>query len=64
LGGDNPEGERLKSLPQHLPEGFFGWIRPVWQYKERDVIELCGLDVAVYFRLLNLGESRRLAVAA
>lgn len=55
LGAENRSGAKAKQLPNELPQGLFGWVHPVWHYSEQEVINLCGLDVAVYFRLLRMG---------
>ena len=58
IGAENLEGRKPAPLAAELPAGLLSWIKPVWCYKESDVIDLCGLDVAVFFRLLQLGTSR------
>eukprot|EP00878_Enallax_costatus_P004467 GHUV01004707.1.p1 GENE.GHUV01004707.1~~GHUV01004707.1.p1 ORF type:complete len:727 (+),score=178.67 GHUV01004707.1:479-2659(+) len=55
VGAENLESRKPAPLAAELPAGLLSWIKPVWCYKESDVIDLCGLDVAVFFRLLQLG---------
>jgi hypothetical protein len=55
-GAENVNRRKPPPLPAELPSGLLSWIGPIWRYPENDVINLCGLDVAVYFRLLNLGK--------
>lgn len=55
-GGEDVPGSKPALLPPELPAGFLSWIKPVWCYSESDVIDLCGLDVAAFFRMLHLGE--------
>eukprot|EP00775_Hariotina_reticulata_P007650 gene7650-7853_t len=54
-GAENVNRRKPPPLPAELPFGLLSWIGPIWKYPETDVINLCGLDVAVFFRLLNLG---------
>jgi hypothetical protein len=56
VGADNVGGRPPAPLAAELPAGLLSWIRPVWCYPEPEVIDLCGLDVAVFFRLMQLGE--------
>lgn len=58
-GAENVNRRKPPPLPAELPSGLLSWIGPVWKYPETDVINLCGLDVAVFFRLLNLGKIPR-----
>ncbi|GFR49707.1 hypothetical protein Agub_g11860 [Astrephomene gubernaculifera] len=41
--------------PKRLPNGPFGWIFPVLTYEEEDIIDECGLDCAMYLRILRFG---------
>ncbi|KAG2494790.1 hypothetical protein HYH03_007033 [Edaphochlamys debaryana] len=41
--------------PARLPKGLLGWVRPVLNYKEADVIDEIGLDGAMYLRILRFG---------
>lgn len=34
--------------------GPFQWLKPVWQATEQDIINLSGLDAAVYFRMFTI----------
>lgn len=55
IGAENLGRRKPAPLAAELPAGLLSWIKPVWCYSEPDVIDLCGLDVAVFFRLLQLG---------
>ncbi|WIA40903.1 hypothetical protein OEZ86_004563 [Tetradesmus obliquus] len=55
VGADNAGGRAPAPLAAELPAGLLSWIKPVWCYPEPEVIDLCGLDVAVFFRLMQLG---------
>lgn len=54
-GADTDASRRPARLATPLPEGLLSWTKAVWQYPEADVIQQCGMDVAVFFRLLHLG---------
>lgn len=54
-GADTDPSLRPARLATPLPAGLLSWTRAVWCYPEQEVIDLCGLDVAVFFRLLHLG---------
>lgn len=41
--------------PKPLPSTFFGWIKPVFEYSEPEIIRECGLDTAIYLRLIRYG---------
>ncbi|PNH00264.1 hypothetical protein TSOC_013917, partial [Tetrabaena socialis] len=41
--------------PKRLPNAPFAWIYPVLTYKEEDIIDECGLDCAMYLRILRFG---------
>jgi hypothetical protein len=56
VGAENVGGRPPAPLAAELPAGLLSWIKPVWCYPEPEVIDLCGLDVAVFFRLMQLGE--------
>eukprot|EP00879_Flechtneria_rotunda_P006438 GHRR01006767.1.p1 GENE.GHRR01006767.1~~GHRR01006767.1.p1 ORF type:complete len:1002 (+),score=295.37 GHRR01006767.1:144-3149(+) len=55
IGAENLSGRKPAPITRELPAGLLSWIKPVWCYSEPDVIDLCGLDVAVFFRVLQLG---------
>jgi hypothetical protein len=61
VGAENVSGRPPAPLAAELPAGLLSWIKPVWCYPEPEVIDLCGLDVAVFFRLMQLGECTRCA---
>lgn len=41
--------------PRRPSPSFFGWIPAVWQYTEHEIIEVAGLDTAVYLRIVQFG---------
>ncbi len=46
-----------KILP--LPEGFFGWIKPLYDISEQDILLDRGMDVVVYLRFLKICKSTK-----
>mmetsp|Transcript_6024 Transcript_6024/g.16044 ORF Transcript_6024/g.16044 Transcript_6024/m.16044 type:complete len:898 (+) Transcript_6024:96-2789(+) len=45
----------VKHKPSALPNTCFGWVWATINYAESDVIRECGLDTAIYLRLLSFG---------
>ena len=45
----------VRRKPRKLPPGFFSWIPSILRYSEQNVIDVCGLDTAVFLRLINFG---------
>lgn len=42
--------------PKRLPENVLGWIRPVYAAKLDNVIDVAGVDAAMYLRCIAFGE--------
>jgi hypothetical protein len=41
--------------PRKLPPGWLSWVIPVFNYPEAEVIQVAGLDAAVFIRILRFG---------
>ncbi|KAK9859822.1 hypothetical protein WJX84_005942 [Apatococcus fuscideae] len=41
--------------PKRLPVKFWAWIRPVYSYTQQDIVELAGIDAAMFMRVLSFG---------
>ena len=41
--------------PKRLPVKFWAWIRPVYSYTQQDIMELAGIDAAMFMRILSFG---------
>ncbi|KAK9861196.1 hypothetical protein WJX84_002371 [Apatococcus fuscideae] len=41
--------------PKRLPVKFWAWIRPVYSYTQQDIVELAGIDAAMFMRILSFG---------
>ncbi len=44
--------------PKRLPNLPLSWVYPVMMYPEEQIIDECGLDCAIYLRILRFGEPR------
>ena len=47
--------EDVKHRPKQLPLGYVSWVMPVFTYPEDELIEVAGLDAAVFIRILRFG---------
>ncbi|KAK9811621.1 hypothetical protein WJX72_007134 [[Myrmecia] bisecta] len=45
----------LDKRPLRLPRTFWGWLKPVHKYTQKEIIELAGMDAAMYLRVLTFG---------
>lgn len=39
--------------PKRLPVGLFSWMRKIFNYNERDILEIAGMDAVMYFRIIS-----------
>eukprot|EP01025_Chloroclados_australasicus_P018159 TRINITY_DN1940_c0_g1_i1.p1 TRINITY_DN1940_c0_g1~~TRINITY_DN1940_c0_g1_i1.p1 ORF type:complete len:953 (-),score=103.81 TRINITY_DN1940_c0_g1_i1:1934-4792(-) len=44
-----------RTKPKRLPNGFISWMRPLFQYKEEELIDTAGMDAVINFRLISFG---------
>ncbi|OCL13151.1 DUF221-domain-containing protein [Glonium stellatum] len=47
------QSDRATALPE-LPDGFFGWILPLWRVTEEQVLASAGLDAYVYLAFFKM----------
>ncbi len=52
-----------KHAPPVIGKGLFGWIKPLYQTKEQDLVERCGLDAAVFMRFSRMMRNMFLTLA-
>ncbi|KAK5169687.1 uncharacterized protein LTR77_005665 [Saxophila tyrrhenica] len=52
-----------KHAPPPIGKGLFGWIKPLYQVKEQELVERCGLDAAVFMRFSRMMRNMFLALA-
>eukprot|EP00803_Ostreobium_quekettii_P011457 evm.model.scf_1059.5 EVM.evm.TU.scf_1059.5 scf_1059:28549-38537(-) len=41
--------------PKRLPSGLLSWMRPMFAYEERDILEIAGMDALMYLRVISFG---------
>lgn len=46
----------IELRPKPLADRFLAWVVPVLTYSEAHIIQECGLDAAMYLRVIRLGE--------
>jgi hypothetical protein len=40
--------------PPKLQYSFFGWVKPVWNYTEEDLLDVVGLDAVTFLRFIRM----------